>query len=242
MDIRFFGTGGAFSPHLGNSAAVVDTGAGTHTLIDAGCTTYSDLCRTGWINRITHVVITHLHDDHAGSLGSIINHRYHVSGSPVTLLYPTWLQEPLFTLLRLQRTSYPVENFANMQQMEPAGSTVGDSTIQPIDTSSLHQDNMPSAAYILRSLGGTIAYSGDLGDSEVLFNALSSDDKTRTLVFHDASFEDRGRSSHVNYRELYKHLDAGWKIYIYHNDPAQKPADCRLPLVAQSPEFKAVVL
>src|SRR6476620_12731134 len=104
MKIRFLGIGGAFIPEFGSSSAVVETGAGTLTLIDAGCSTYADLRRTGLIETITDIVVTHLHDDHVGSLGSIINHRYHVSKRPVKLHYPSWLREPLITLLTLQRT------------------------------------------------------------------------------------------------------------------------------------------
>ncbi|MGI8905226.1 MAG: MBL fold metallo-hydrolase [Candidatus Sumerlaeaceae bacterium] len=236
MMIRFLGVGGAFSPELGSSAAVVDTGLGTYTLIDAGCSTYGDLCRTHWIDRITHIIVTHLHDDHVGSLGSIINHRYHVDKSPVTLVFPPWLREPLLTLLRLQRTSDPIENFLKLQQLNGEANQVGSTHIQPVNTTGLHQENMPSSAYVFQGPDSTVAYSGDLADPDVVFDALSDSDKPSTVVFHDVSFADNIRGSHVYYKELDKHLDAGWDIRGYHNSPVSKPDDCRLKLVSEDPE------
>lgn len=237
MKIKFLGIGGAFVPHLGSSAAVVETGKGTFTLIDAGCSTYADLCRTQRIDLITHVLVTHLHDDHVGSLGSIINHRFHVSHSPVVLLYPEWLEGPILTLLQLQRTNHPVQNYLHLVCLTSRTGSIGATRIEAVNTSSMHQLNMPSAAYIFRSEGQTIAYSGDLGDANVLFAALGEEPKSSTQVFHDASFEEKSRGSHVVYTDLYPQLDAGWDIYAYHNDPRSKPAGCRLKLVAAFPEF-----
>ena len=232
MKISFLGVGGAFLPECGSSAAVVDTGAGTCTLIDAGCSTYGDLCRRGLIEQITHILITHLHDDHVGSLGSIINHRYHLSKAPVQLLFPAWLREPLLTLLRLQRTNHPVENYVELRELNGANE-IGETRVQCVDTSNLHQLNMPSSGYVFRDRNSTLAYSGDVADADVLFNAIATEDKGTTVVYHDVSFDEKSHGSHVHYKELDKHLDAGWNIRGYHNNPATKPSDCRITLVAE---------
>lgn len=236
MKIKFLGIGGAFVPELGSSAAVVDTGQATATLIDAGCSTYADLRRTKQIDHITHILVTHLHDDHVGSLGSVINHRYHVSKSPVYLLYPAWLEQPLLTLLRLQRTNHAIEDYMQLVRLQDE-TTIGHARVSAVDTSGLHQVGMPSSGYLFRSAGQTIAYSGDLGDPNAIFNALGNDSKSSTRVFHDASFEEKSRGSHVLYYDLYPQLDAGWDIYGYHNEPGAKPVDCRLKLVAEYPEL-----
>lgn len=241
MRIRFLGIGGAFIPELGSSSAVVETGAGTLTLIDAGCSTYADLRRTGLIETVTDIVITHLHDDHVGSLGSIINHRYHVSGAPVRLHYPPWLREPLITLLTLQRTNHALENYVRLMDIGapdvPNTHTIGRTRIEPVDTTDLHQKNMPSSAYIFHAADRVIGYSGDLADPDIMFRSLADYPKATTLVCHDVSFDEQSRASHVFYRELHKCVDAGWNIRGYHNDPRKKPADCRIPLVAEDPEL-----
>jgi ribonuclease BN (tRNA processing enzyme) len=237
MKIKFLGIGGAFLPELGSSSAIVHTGAGTYTLIDAGCSTYADLRRTGWIDRITHIVITHLHDDHVGSLGSIINHRYYVSKSPVTLLFPAWLRTPIVTLLELQKTNSPLENYVRLEQLNGHPNQVGTTRIEPIDTSSCHQKNMPSSGYLFHGEDGIIAYSGDLGEPGTIFHALKDSSKERTTVFHDVAFDEKSRGSHVIYTDLEPYAAAGWSIRGYHNDPRTKPAKCQLNLVAEDPEI-----
>jgi hypothetical protein len=79
------------------------------------------------------------------------------------------------------------------------------------------------------------AYSGDVGDPRPLFDALKDTAKDRTVVFHDVSFDEKSRGSHVIYTDLEPYIAAGWKIRGYHNDPATKPANCQVVLVAEDP-------
>lgn len=241
MNIRFLGTGGAFDPEYGSSAAVLDAGNDQYILIDAGCTTYLDLKRSNWLERITHVVITHLHDDHVGSLGSILNHRKHMSDRVLTLLMPPGLRDPLVHLLGLQKTSGPVESMATLQDLADgaadASRHIGETWVDFVDTSGRHQENMPSYAYIFRRGDDSIAYSGDLADGDVVFRELESRGLRNAMVCHDATFEPRASRAHTYYEVLEAHREDGWNIRAYHHDPSRKPAACRLTLVTEDPEI-----
>lgn len=236
--------GGAFDPEFGSSSCLVDTGAGTCLLIDCGCTTYSDLCRTGTVDKVTHVVITHLHDDHCGSLGSLLNHRFHKSHSPVTLLFPVALERPLRTLLELQRTNRPVDEVVHMLMLtgslSDSSRKVGSSAVEFVDTASLHQLNMPSFSYIILLEDQVLAYSGDLGDADFLFAALQDRGIHRALVCHDTTFNANSRAGHAYYQDLQMH-QGEWEIRGYHNRPDQKPSDCTLKLVYEDEKMRPLL-
>ena len=74
MELKFLGTGGAFDWECGNSSALVSF-KGETILIDCGCVVYQQLCRLNLIDKIDAILITHFHDDHVGSLSSILAHR-----------------------------------------------------------------------------------------------------------------------------------------------------------------------
>jgi len=87
--IHFNGTGSAFNPGLENTSAYFMRGS-DFVLIDCGETVFSrvwNLLRSTQIKRII-VLITHLHCDHAGSLGTLISYCYYVLHKPVQLLHP----------------------------------------------------------------------------------------------------------------------------------------------------------
>ncbi len=240
MNIRFLGVGGAFDPEYGSSAAVIDTGDRTLTLLDCGCTTYGDLRRNGVVDEITHVLITHLHDDHCGSLGSLINHHFHSANKKLTLVCPPALEAPLRTLLQLQRTNRPLDEVLYLHHLEGEkdhpSRTLGASRIDFIETTGLHQANMLSFAYVARGAEGVLAFSGDLGDADYLVAQLEQRGYAGARIFHDVTFSEKAKGSHVYYEALQPHLSR-WVIYGYHNRPDQKPSDCLIPLAYENADM-----
>jgi ribonuclease BN (tRNA processing enzyme) len=71
LGIRFVGTGGAFDVELGNSAAIVSM-AEANYLVDCGHSVFPRLVQLGLVSKIDGILITHLHDDHVGSLSSLV--------------------------------------------------------------------------------------------------------------------------------------------------------------------------
>lgn len=239
MDVKFLGVGGAFDPEWGSSSALIDAGRGQGILIDCGATTYGDLRRTGLIDQVTHILITHCHDDHVGSLGSTIFHASYVSQRKLHLMCPPGLTHSLRTLLGLQTTA-SLDQVVHFHEMgddpNDPERLAGDTRISWVDTKGLHQPDMQTYAYILRQPSGTFAYSGDLGDPNVLFNALAGEEQSRVLVCHDVSFRELPNHAHAYYKDIEKHLPR-WNALGYHNNPDQMPSDCTIPLVAALPDI-----
>jgi len=75
MEIQFLGTGGAFDYIEKNSSVVFFLKRGTF-LIDCGSTVYSELKKNDIIPVIDYIFITHMHEDHFGSLSTVIKNNF----------------------------------------------------------------------------------------------------------------------------------------------------------------------
>lgn len=231
MSIKFLGTGGAFDFEIGNSAAWVNI-RGKNILLDCGNSTYRKLRETGLANQFDYILITHCHDDHVGSLATVIlHHSYFIQPArKVNILCPTpSFQEHLF-----QYICYAIPSAHKYVNFIPLSEFEG---IDAIDTSGLHVPEMPSFGYIFEFEDGIIAYSGDLGDPDVIFEYLKDKkyDNKSVKVFHDVSY-DKGDGVHVYYKDLIPWLEE-FEIIGYHHDHTQNPLDNPIPQVADFPEL-----
>ena len=77
MKLHFFGCGSAFNPAMGNTSAWFEMD-GCLFLVDCGETVYELLMKRSNLReyRQIYVLLTHLHADHVGSLGSLISYNY----------------------------------------------------------------------------------------------------------------------------------------------------------------------
>ena len=82
MKVTVIGTGSAFSPENTNTSFVVETKKGQTVLVDCGYNVFGTLKKDypELLAKIDHVLITHLHDDHIGSLGTLVFYKYFVEG------------------------------------------------------------------------------------------------------------------------------------------------------------------
>lgn len=225
-EIKFLGTGGAFDIAQGNSAAIVNW-QGKKILLDCGYTVYTRLRELNLVDALDYVLITHLHDDHVGSLSTLLYHRHFITNNPLTLLYP----DDAFRDVLCKYLAYPMQNAENYCTLEVLASLAG---TDYVDTYGLHVPEMYTYAYLFGEGEDGIVFSGDLGDGNFLFKYLDQMPDCPTTVFHDTCF--RNTRAHAHYSVVQTHLDK-YKIYGYHHNPAENPADNKIPLVANNQQF-----
>ncbi|MCB0839644.1 MAG: ribonuclease Z [Bacteroidetes bacterium] len=231
MQINFIGTGGAFDFQLGNSAALLDF-RGHRILIDCGNSTYKQLREARLADTIDHILITHLHDDHVGSLSTFLLHsKYFLKASrKANILVPSKsFLDYLCEFLRFSIPNYKdVVTFTDLSEFEG---------ITAVDTYGLHIPEMPSFGYIFEDGEDVYAYSGDLRDPHIIFQTLEAQNyvNKKVKVFHDLNF-DPNDSVHCYYKEIIPYLEK-YKIYAYHLDPRDNPEDNPIPLLADFPEY-----
>lgn len=224
-EIAFIGAGGAHDIALGNSAALLRW-EGQTFLLDCGFTVYPRLVEKGLIEKIDAICVTHLHDDHIGSLSALLYHRHFLSKLPPipVLVGVPELYAKLYTYLHFLMGA--VEQFA--QLVGPEGFP---DLIEAIPTSGLHMPHMPSAAYLFKGANGYLLYSGDIGVPVPVLQQPGWVEAHQPLwVFHDVAF--KRVPTHCYYEDLYPWVGQV-ELWGYHCDPAQAPGDLRFSLVHQ---------
>ena len=229
MDLKFIGTGGAFEYEYGNSAAWVDFG-GKQILIDAGHSVYPALRAKNLADKIDYLLITHLHDDHVGSLSTTILHHKYLLPQPrkAQILYPTAAFGDLLYQF-LKHSLLQPEDYVDFVSMSFVPG------INFIDTTHHHKQGMQTFAYYFETDEELIMYSGDLGTPEIVFELLDQKPGKKIRVFHELSFFQTA-GVHTYYQQLHKWNDH-YEIYGYHADPRMAPDDNQIKMVADYPEL-----
>lgn len=228
MRFTFLGTGGAFDVEHGNSAAIVEF-KGHYILLDCGFTVYPTLRERKLTRTLHYILLTHLHNDHTGSLANVLLHcHFFNTNCRPTILYPDDdFRDEVYEFLRLQLQK-PEKYVDFMPLSELPGITA-------VDTFGQHAENLQTYAYVFEETGHRVAYSGDLGQPEVFFAFLRGLPPKHTTVFHDITFDERN-SAHTHYKRLIPLAD-GYQLYGYHCDPTKNLPDNPFPLVAEQTEF-----
>ncbi|MCZ2357564.1 MAG: MBL fold metallo-hydrolase [Bacteroidia bacterium] len=229
MKIQFIGTGGAFDIEQGNSSALLNVHEKT-ILIDCGYAVYPKLRQLNLVETIDAVLITHLHDDHVGSLTTLIFHLYFLAGRKTTVLFP---DPKMYLILNdfLKNALIDPKIFVEFEEL----STI--SGAKYWDTFGEHLPKMQTYGYYFQERDTAIAYSGDIGTTTIV-ESLSKptfEIPKNLTVFHDTSF-----FAHASAHTYYKHLEpflTHLSIIGYHHNPAFIPSDCLLPLIHQFPEY-----
>lgn len=217
MELTFVGTGSAFNPVLENSNAFFTLGDRLY-IIDCGETAfgkYWDLPALRNASEVT-VVITHLHCDHVGSLGSLVSYCYLVLEKKIRIVHPLDTIVKLLDLMGIKRECY---QYLECIPDEP-GEAVG---FEPVRVE--HVDNMVCYGYIITTADDAVYYSGDATAVPVqvleAFKAgsirhiyqdtslVTSDHPTHgTLAYMEATFrkEERKRVSCIHLDTDYRNL------------------------------------
>ncbi len=231
MTIKFLGTGGAFDYEFGNSAAWIDF-QGTKILIDCGNSVYRRLRETDLADQIDYILITHFHDDHVGSLSSVILHHKYFLSPPrkARILVPNLA----FQQMILDYVHFSLTEPLNYLEFFPMETVPG---ITAIDTYGKHIEGMPTWAYCFESETDLLAYSGDLGDPHLLFHYLDQRPGKKTQIFHETSFH-KTDGVHSYYQDLNPKAEK-YDLFGYHCDPRDEPHDNHVRLVCRYPHLLA---
>lgn len=219
-EVFFLGVGGAFEPEFGNSSLAVQYN-NQKLLIDCGYQVFSAMKQISWFPDI--VVLSHLHNDHVGSLSSYIYYyNYVLRKGKLRMAY----QDQDFLSKIKGLLAYSISDLNDFVDFIPLKEL---SFIKSHETHGLHSKNLSTYAFEL-NLNKKFVLSGDLGsDSYILEHIqLSHHD----VVFHDCSFYEK-QNAHAFYKNL---QSKKWpcRLLAYHNNPLQKPSDCSIDLVYDS--------
>lgn len=230
LQLKVIGSGGAFNPREGNSSFVISrAGSKRKYLVDCGSTVYAELKKFDLVDKIDYVCITHLHDDHIGSLSTFIFDRWFLHQKRTIILTHPKVTDTLTNYL-LKIVNVPQDLF-----WIGYGHSSAAMKIRAIDTTDFHYKGMPSCAFLFEGTEGEefgdsekIVISGDTGlpiwDAEE-FPPLSYFDPNRTLILHDVT-NIVGDGSivpfpHCHYSAL-EEMAGKFYVFGYHNSLEQE--------------------
>lgn len=149
--LNFLGIGSAFNPVLDNTGAFfIDNG--DFYLIDCGESTFKKIWNMEEMiqSRNIFILITHLHCDHVGSLGSLISYLYLNKGKTPYVIHPTEKIAEYLDTVGIKRNFY-----IHMKSLPE------ESSIKNCEIEVNHVDNMQCYGYEIIFPDGVIYYSGD---------------------------------------------------------------------------------
>lgn len=210
MKLHFFGCGSAFNPSMGNTSAWFESD-GCLFLIDCGETVYELLMKRSDLReyRQVYVLLTHLHADHVGSLGSLISYNYCMLGRRICVVHP---RHTVVELLRLMGIK---DSFYDYREELPEEAEGIKAEALPVK----HVDNMDCFGYLLESEGEKIYYSGDsAGLPERIGKMLRAGELD--ALYQDTSLHDSPEPSHCYLGRLEEAVPGEYrdKVFCMHLD------------------------
>lgn len=186
MKLTFLGSGACFYPALHNTSAYFVIGRNLF-LLDCGETVYETLLEKVDVSQFEqiYVIVTHLHADHVGSLGSMISYCTCILKKKICVVHPQNSICKLLTMMGIDAKFYSYR-----EEMRDA---VEGLTMKPIEV--CHAEDMKCYGYEIAYGDWHIYYSGDASDipAEILEQFLSG--KIQKIYQDTASKE----SSHHMY-------------------------------------------
>jgi ribonuclease BN (tRNA processing enzyme) len=152
MELNFIGKGSAFTPQLKNTSAyfVINNDL---FLLDCGESVFGEVWDLAELRecRNIYVLITHLHCDHVGSLGSLISYCYYILQKKIYVIHPVTTIVELLSLLGIEKITY---HYTTCLPEEAQGITVEAVEVE-------HVNNMQCFGYLMNTDEDRIYYSGD---------------------------------------------------------------------------------
>ncbi|MDO4838295.1 MAG: MBL fold metallo-hydrolase [Clostridia bacterium] len=193
MKLQFTGIGAAYYPVLGSNCAFFEHGDQLF-LIDCGESTFKAMFARSEIfryRRIT-VLITHLHADHIGSLGSFLSFCKNVLNKKATLIAEEETVVHVLSECGVQPDLYHFTT--DFSQCNAEGFS-----IQPVRVK--HADDMLCCGFLIECNGEKTYFSGDtcLIPEDILHSFLSGEIQT---MYQECTYLNTDSPSHCSLQKL----------------------------------------
>lgn len=236
--VHVLGYGGAWDYKEGQASFYVQCKNHEPVLVDCGSTVHAKLLEIVGSTRRTldenHVIITHTHEDHVGSLSNNIYHRYFQSlirnETATTNIICTPAVKGLVNQKLLLINNHKPDQFSFKKEgiFENLGMSIA-----LVDTTGHHFNGYPTSGVVMRSASGEyLVISGDINTP--IFPLIASQypdayaemesNPRNVLVLHDVSGYDFPDNPHCFYKKLLDYKEKYPYIYAYHHDKGQMEA------------------
>lgn len=209
--MKFFGCGAGFNPRQGNTSAFLEFGD-ILVVLDCGETTYEKLYKNFELRgKTVYVVLTHLHSDHVGSLGSLVSYLYCVLGQRPYIVYPS---EDICRYLSLVGVEADFYHYLSQLRLEADGTAPDEST------------DRAACGAVAAGLNGTAGGSevNELDDAESLSQASGLGQVTGLSVSGPRLYFKPVRVQHVDNMVCYGYvIQLGRDVCYYSGDAADIP-------------------
>ena len=220
MELKFLGRGAGFNPSEGSTSAYfLDNNE--LFLIDCGESIFKTLLDRKIMDSVTalHVLITHTHSDHVGSLGSLMLYffnRKKIAGNIIigeNMLYQSSIRS-LLTIFGLRENMY---RFVEASEYDSRYS--GFSRLRFIQVQ--HASELEACALLFETDKGLVFYSGDMKDNISIVEIIESKRQIDKIFIDVCS--NRENQYHVSVHEVNNIVPPALKskIYCMHIDNSQ---------------------
>ena len=203
-NLVFLGIGAAFNPVMGNTSAwfVQD---GKLFILDCGETVFERLWYLPELRTCEdiYVAITHLHNDHVGSLAALASACLHELGKKIHVIHPEQTITTLLALMGISGEEYFYH--AGMPDTEVSFQAT------PVE----HAGDMKSYGYIVKTNNWSFYFSGDARSipGEVLERFYEGD---IGFIYQDTSVEDAPNHAKLSYLERVIPEEMRGRVYSVH--------------------------
>jgi ribonuclease BN (tRNA processing enzyme) len=230
-----FGNGSAFNHEMINSSFIFKSDTGEMLLVDCGWNVYSNLRRDQKtdMGELTTVFITHMDDDHIGSLRTLIYYMYFVRGKVLDIC----ANKEVVTLLNkylieIGRQNLVVEDYRKEPQETFRLHTIGNEPIEingfKIKSTASNHYQPASGIIVYGETGEAVASGTDIfitGDGMATpeIKDIILNHENDLIVFHDYSdWDEPSKQAHACLSSVTEEYPPELieKLNWYHNDKA----------------------
>lgn len=206
MELKFTGIGAAYYPILGSNCAFFEHGNSLY-LIDCGESTFKAMYSRDEIYRYDKIVVllTHLHSDHIGSLGSFLSFCKIVLQKKVLLIAE---EDTIVHILAQSGVQPDLYNFStDFGECETDGLNIRPERV-------IHATDMLCCGFIFDCDGERIYYSGDTCEisENILSSFLSGEIK---IMYQECTFLETNSTSHFSLKKLCELIPAKERNRVY---------------------------